>query len=151
MYVSSLNCFIKHFINILNGDVIPLCFVVLNHKKITYKLSEIRMPGRQLNYFFDSRITDFITDLVPSLFRYLKGRCFLIPNSNDTFFLIDGNAVFYLKKRCLSCFHFRLKNGCGIGSDSKSICLIPTERNQGWSNIKKEGKSLQLLTMQTLQ
>ncbi|MHA1679844.1 MAG: hypothetical protein ACTSUE_02475 [Promethearchaeota archaeon] len=73
---------------------------------------------------------------VPSIMKFQKGSCFLLPRKNGTLFLVnEGSMVFLLKSKCLSCFHFRIKNGCGVGSDCKSICLIPEARNQGWTNV----------------
>lgn len=75
-----------------------------------------------------------IIELVPLLARYLKGSCFIISGEKDSCFIVKGTTVFFLKRRCLNCLHFRIAKGCGIGGDCKSICLIP-EGDRGWTNI----------------
>nr|MDO8112190.1 hypothetical protein [Candidatus Sigynarchaeota archaeon] len=80
---------------------------------------------------------DEIIELVPSLARYIKGSCFILPKRNDTLFVVKSTTVFFLKRRCLDCLHFRISKGCGIGADCKSICLIP-EGERGWTNIDSE-------------
>ncbi|MHA1370301.1 MAG: hypothetical protein ACTSWN_11345 [Promethearchaeota archaeon] len=89
-----------------------------------------------------SNSAERLASLVPSFYRYVKGDCFLIPKPRDCFFLLDHKHVFYLKKRCLSCFHLQ-RNGCGIGSDCKSICLVPFNGLSGWSNIVLDGRKLE--------
>jgi len=75
-----------------------------------------------------------IIELVPSLARFLKGSCFIIPKEKEACFVVKGTTVFFLKQRCLNCLHFRIAKGCGIGADCKSICLVP-EGDRGWTNI----------------
>ncbi|MEX2684846.1 MAG: hypothetical protein Q6373_024950 [Candidatus Sigynarchaeota archaeon] len=77
-----------------------------------------------------------IVELVPSLARFVKGSSFILPRKNDSCYIVKGLSVFFLKRRCLDCLHFRQAKGCGIGSDCKSICLIPEESStRGWTNI----------------
>jgi hypothetical protein len=66
-----------------------------------------------------------IIEIVPSLARFLKGSCFIIPKEKEACFVVKGTTVFFLKQRCLNCLHFRISKGCGIGGDCKSICLVP--------------------------
>ncbi|MBN2152149.1 MAG: hypothetical protein JW839_11930 [Candidatus Lokiarchaeota archaeon] len=81
-----------------------------------------------------------IVELVPSLARFVKGSSFILPRKNDSCYIVKGLSVFYLKRRCLYCLHFRQAKGCGIGSDCKSICLIPEESStKGWTNIEGAG------------
>ncbi len=81
-----------------------------------------------------------IVALVPSLARFVKGSSFILPRKNDSCYIVKGLSVYFLKRRCLDCFHFRQVKGCGIGSDCKSICLIPEESStRGWTNIEDVG------------
>jgi hypothetical protein len=77
-----------------------------------------------------------VVELVPSLTRYVKGTSLILPRKNDSCYIVKGLSVYFLKRRCLDCLHFRQAKGCGIGSDCKSICLIPEESStRGWTNV----------------
>nr|MDO8116822.1 hypothetical protein [Candidatus Sigynarchaeota archaeon] len=81
--------------------------------------------------------TNEIVELLPSLIRYVRGNCLLIPRENDSYFVIKNNVVYFIKKRCMDCLHFRPNKGCGIGPDVKSICIIPEENQKGWTNLEQ--------------
>lgn len=86
-----------------------------------------------------------LTSLVPTLMEHRRGTCLILEHEHGSLFVIKANSVFLVKERCLSCFHFRIKNGCGIGKDCKSICLIPEEQNYGWTNVSNLNPSSILL------
>ncbi|NMC07126.1 MAG: hypothetical protein GYA24_18060 [Candidatus Lokiarchaeota archaeon] len=80
-----------------------------------------------------------LVELVPGLARFVKGSSFILPRKNDACYIVKGLSVYFMKRRCLDCLHFRQAKGCGIGSDCKSICLIPDETStRGWTNINND-------------
>ncbi|MHA1847760.1 MAG: hypothetical protein ACTSYS_04060 [Promethearchaeota archaeon] len=88
-----------------------------------------------------------ITHQVPSLLRYIKGDSFFIKYNDEIVIIIYQNSVYYMKTRCLSCFHFNLKGGCGVGSDCKRLCLIPDNKGQGWTNVRELGEPLSQMSI----
>lgn len=94
----------------------------------------------------DYKVDGFICDFVPSLHGHVKAGVILLPCDPDMYFVVHLKNVFLLKQRCLTCFHFKTRNGCGIGIDCKSICLVPEQGSiPGWVSFDDPRMTRELL------